>query len=308
MRTQTARTRFFHGRIRFDYCCSKLRAAHLQSHSRAENARAREREKPPRSVYVPYGGIAFTFVLPSFAWRLSPPPRVAAGPVLVFFSTRSNLERTQRSPYRMKDSSRVCGVRPRCHPQPSLHPTRLHLLLQLLLHLIHTPAPFPRSSHPVRPRSSHDITWHDISNAARMRIITARFGLKFGSTAVLALGGTPARSFHVPRPTAPAFQGAAAPWATFGRSRARTTRSAADGVGRVGAGQAGVPQWGGAGRGRSLRVADRRCVGFVFCVTLVRDRIGTDVDYLSVGGWLYDRRVFGGKGRQCPYLIFLTFC
>ena len=37
------------------------------------------------------------------------------------------------------------------------------------------------------------------SIAARMRTITARFGIKVGSTAVLALGGTaPVRSFHVP--------------------------------------------------------------------------------------------------------------
>lgn len=116
------------------------------------------------------------------------------------------------------------------------------------------------------------------SNAARMRIITARFGIEVGSTAFLALGGiTPARSFHLANsnnhnhnhaagPTTAAFQGAAAPWATCGRSRARTTRSAANGVGRVGAGQTGAPQWGGGERGRARRLADRRCVGLMFRV------------------------------------------
>lgn len=76
-----------------------------------------------------------------------------------------------------------------------------------------------------------------------------------------------------------AFQGAAgAPWATFGRSRARTTRGAADGVGRVGAGQAGAPLWGGGGRGgRARQLADRRCVGFDF--------VSQSIFRLGAGRW-----------------------
>eukprot|EP00752_Nemacystus_decipiens_P006623 g5954.t1 len=99
-----------------------------------------------------------------------------------------------------------------------------------------------------------------------MRIITTRFGIKVGSTAVLAFGGTaPVRSFHLHVPAnnpasrsttaAAAFRGAAAPWATLGRSRARTTRSAAGGVGR---GQAGAPLLESGGSWRARRFADRR--------------------------------------------------
>lgn len=101
-----------------------------------------------------------------------------------------------------------------------------------------------------------------------MRIITAGFGIKVGST-VLALGGSPARSFHVvsghissQRTSATraaaavtgAFHGSS-PWG--GRSRARTSGPEAY---RTGGRGAGAGRWVGEGRGRT-RWLDSRWMG-----------------------------------------------
>lgn len=116
-----------------------------------------------------------------------------------------------------------------------------------------------------------------ISNAARMRVITTRFSIKVGSTAVLALGGIPVRSFHIATNTnanhaasaatapavAAAFQGAgAAQWATLSRPQARTTTSASAAYRAGVAGQMGKRRWGTEERGRSRLLADRTCVTF----------------------------------------------